>query len=241
MMKYLIDTHFHLDHYKNYMEIAETINSLQQYTIAVTNSPGVFLSCKNIFPENDFLKFAIGFHPQETQLSSVDLNDFIKLISRTNYVGEVGLDYSKKTFMEPAFQKECFDKIVECCASKNKVVSIHIRKAEEDAIHILEKYKPKKAIIHWYTGSEEHLRKLLELNCYFSINSNMVSGKNAEKYYLIPRERILIESDGPYTKVNGKKYTPKLLVGVYSNIALFYNDKDLIKHVYENFKRLLVL
>lgn len=238
-MKYLIDTHFHLDHYKNYMEIAENINSLQQYTVAVTNSPGVFLSCKNLFRDNEFLKFAIGFHPQEAQLTSVDLNDFLKLISGTNYVGEVGLDYSKKTFMEPSFQKESFDKIVECCSEKNKVISIHIRKAEEDAIKIIEKYRPKKAIIHWYTGSEEHLRRLLELGCYFSINSNMVLGKNTEKYSLIPRERILIESDGPYTKVNGKKYTPKLLAEAYLSIAHFYNDKDLIIHVYENFKRLL--
>ncbi len=240
-MKYLIDTHFHLDHYKNYIEVAESINALQQYTLAVTNSPGVFLSCQKIFTESNYLKLAMGFHPQNLELNPTDLNDFIKLLNRTNFVGEIGLDYSKNNFLNPTFQKECFEKIVECCASMNKVMTIHIRKAEDDAIQILRKYKPKKAIIHWYTGNEEYLRQLLELNCFFSINSNMVSGKNADRYRMIPIDHILVESDGPYTKVNGKKYSPELLFDSYSMIAKFYDDQEIIRHVYDNFKRMLLL
>lgn len=240
-MKYLIDTHFHLDHYKNYLEIADKVNLLQQYTIAVTNSPGVFLSCKNIFSDSKYLKFAIGFHPQEAHLKRADLNDFMKLANRTEFVGEVGLDYSKKTFMDPVFQKECFEEIIRFCAMNNKILTIHIRKAEEDAISILEKYKPKKAIIHWYTGNEDHLQQLLDLDCFFSINTNMVSGKNADKYRIIPINRILIESDGPYTKVKGKRYSPEMLLEAYSVIAEFYKDRDLIMYVYNNFRELLLL
>ena len=52
-MMNLIDTHFHLDHYRNYFEIAKTITELEQYTICVTNSPGIFLSCKNLIPEKN--------------------------------------------------------------------------------------------------------------------------------------------------------------------------------------------
>ena len=35
-MMNLIDTHFHLDHYKNYLEMARNITELKQYTICVT-------------------------------------------------------------------------------------------------------------------------------------------------------------------------------------------------------------
>ena len=91
-MMNLIDTHFHLDHYRNYFEIAKTITELEQYTICVTNSPGIFLSCKNLIPETKYLKFAIGFHPQETTLGGREIKDFMRLISSTNYVGEIGLD-----------------------------------------------------------------------------------------------------------------------------------------------------
>ena len=47
-MMNLIDTHFHLDHYKNYLEMARNITELKQYTICVTNSPGVFLDSAKI-------------------------------------------------------------------------------------------------------------------------------------------------------------------------------------------------
>ena len=62
-MQGLIDTHFHLDMYKNYNEIYKLIVGEKQYTLCMTNSPGVFLSCKNIFGDNKYIKFALGFHP----------------------------------------------------------------------------------------------------------------------------------------------------------------------------------
>ena len=81
MIKNLIDTHFHLDHYRNYMDIAVKITELKQYTICVTNSPGVFLSCKNLVSETQYLKFAIGFHPQDKNLSNRELQDFMRLLN----------------------------------------------------------------------------------------------------------------------------------------------------------------
>lgn len=62
----------------------------------MTNSPGVYMSCKRMYPETKYLKFALGFHPQETSLNDTDFYSFIQLINETNYVGEVGLDFSKK-------------------------------------------------------------------------------------------------------------------------------------------------
>ena len=54
------------------------------------------MSCKRMYPETKYLKFALGFHPQETSLNDTDFYSFIQLINETNYVGEVGLDFSKK-------------------------------------------------------------------------------------------------------------------------------------------------
>jgi TatD DNase family protein len=238
-MMNLIDTHFHLDHYKNYLEIAKTITEKRQYTICVTNSPGVFLSCKNIMSETKYLKFAIGFHPQESALNTSDMRDFTRLIRLTNYVGEIGLDYTSKSYMNRQQQLRFFTQIVEICVSENKLMTIHLRKAEEDAISILEKFKPNKAIIHWYTGNRDNMLRLVDLGCYFSVNANMVNSRDSEKYHLLPRERLLIESDGPYTKVNGRKYNPLLLQEAYEKIAKFYGNPDLVRDVYENFKNIL--
>lgn len=238
-MMNLIDTHFHLDYYKNYPEIAKNITEQRQYTICVTNSPGVFMSCKKIISETRYLKFAIGFHPRESSLCASDIRDFTRLIRLTNYVGEIGLDYSSESYMNKQQQLRFFSQVVDICSSENKLMTIHIRKAEEDAITILERYKPNKVIIHWYTGNRANMKKLVDLGCYFSINTNMVNSRVSEKYHLLPRERLLIESDGPYTKVNNRKYSPLLLKDAYEVIAKFYDNPDLIRDVYENFKRIL--
>ncbi len=238
-MGYLIDTHFHLDHYKNYRELVTEINALQQYTICVTNSPGVFLSCKNMLSESKYLKFAIGFHPQEKALTSRDFYDFIKLIDQTSYVGEIGIDLGKSSYRNENVQIDTFDQIVKICAEKNKLMTVHIRHAEEQALKIITKYSPSKCIIHWFSGSEKHLQQFIDAGCYFSINTNMIFKNNNQKYLSIPINKRLVESDGPYTRVNGMRYSPALLKDAYLQIAKFYNDPDLIIHVYNNFKTLL--
>lgn len=238
-MQNIIDTHFHLDHYRNYREIAARISELKQYTICVTNSPGVFLSCKNMIPETKYLKFAIGFHPLENGLSEINLKDFFHLLNRTNYVGEIGLDFSKSAHMNQEDQLRYFETIVAECASINRLLTIHIRKAEAQAIEIIKKYAPKKCIIHWYTGTEEQLLELLELGCYMSVNTNMIANKNNSKYLRIPEDRLLIESDGPYTKVSGKNYTPDLLQQSYEQISKFYGKPYLSSIVFSNFRTIL--
>ena len=142
--------------------------------------------------------------------------------------------------MSKPMQLKYFEQIVEICASNNKLMTIHIRKAEKDAVRILEKYYPKKTIIHWYTGGCDDMLRLVDLGCYFSINTNMVKGSKKENYHLLPLERILIESDGPYTKVNNKKYTPALLKDAYEEISRFYNNPDLPRKIYYNFKKILL-
>ena len=72
---------------------------------------------------------------------------------------------------------------------------MHLRRAEEEAISILKKYRPRRCIIHWFNGNGEQLQQLVDIGCYFSLNSNMVTNeKNKEKLYLIPKTRVLIES-----------------------------------------------
>ena len=63
--------------------------------------------------------------------------------------------------------------------------------------------------------------------------------KNKEKLYLIPKTRVLIESDGPFTKIDGKKYTFNNLIKIYELVARYYNEPDIIKMVYANFRDIL--
>ncbi len=241
MKRKLIDSHFHLDHYRNHKELYDTINTLEQYTLCVTNTPGVFVSCKNLYKETKYVKFALGFHPQEKSLSAKDFSDFMILINRTNYVGEVGMDFSSDDYIPKEQQIDFFGRIVDLCASKSKLMSVHLRKSEVEAIEIIRRYHPKRCIIHWFTGTTAQLEELITLGCYFSINANMIRNKNTKsKLLAIPQNRILVESDGPFTKVDGKKYAPELLLPAYQIIAQHFQNPDLFDQVYTNFKELLL-
>ena len=57
---------------------------------------------------------------------------------------------------------------------------------------------------------------------------------------IIPKDRLLIESDGPYSKVNWKKFSPTLLLQEYELIAKSLNEPELIRIVFDNFKNLLL-
>lgn len=238
-MGYLIDTHFHLDYYKNHAEIFEKINELGQYTICMTSSPGVYYSCKKLYSESKYVKFALGFHPQMKSLGEVDFKEFEYLFNESKYIGEVGLDFSSQYYSYKEKQICFFERIIKKTATAQKVISVHLRNDDGKGIDILKKYRPKKCIIHWFTGTPKDLDELIKLDCYFSLNESMVRNNKADCLKKIPREKILIESDGPFTKVNGKKYIPDLLLSEYENIAAYLNEPDLLSLVYSNFSEIL--
>ena len=238
-MKNLIDTHFHLDFYKNHKQIYKKINELQQYTLCMTNSPEIYQECQRLYFNTKYIKFALGFNPKSNN-SKESFTNFINIFKGAEYIGEVGLDFSKQYKDKIEEQKQYFDTIVELCSSKNKLLSVHIKDAEDSVIQIIEKYKPKKCIIHWFMGNENQIKKLIDLGCYFSINANMISNSN-KKLLLIPKNRILIESDGPFNRVNGRKYEPTLLKQQYEIISNFFNEPELTELVYRNFNDILTI
>lgn len=237
-MANLIDTHFHLDMYKNHAQIFQYLNENQIYTLCMTNSPGVYLSCQKLYGHGKYVKFAMGFHPLEESLLERDLSDFLRLLDLSKYVGEIGLDYSGSAVQRRSFQKRSFEKIVSRCSEQNKLMSVHIKKAEEDAIETISKYRPRRCIIHWFSGNQAQLQQLIDCGCYFSINTNMVRS-TSNLLLQIPSDRLLVESDGPFSRVDGKKYKPELLLREYEIIALALNKSNLISTVYENFRRVL--
>ena len=113
MMVKLVDTHFHLDYYRNHRQLYKIINELEQYTLCMTSSPGIYMSCRKLYQETEYIKFALGFHPCERSLSSKDFSDFIILANQASYIGEVGMDFSSDTYISKSLQIGYFKKIVE--------------------------------------------------------------------------------------------------------------------------------
>lgn len=236
----LFDAHFHLDYYKNYKSIYRYLDQHKYYTLCMTTAPGIYASCQSIFSTSKYIRFALGFHPLNHELKDKDFDDFIKLFYRAKYIGEVGLDFSAKKCISYEKQLYYFERIVKMCTAQNKLMSIHIKKAEGEAIEIIKKYKPSKCIIHWFSGSDIEIEELIRLGCYFSVNTNMLYSKNGIScIQKIPIDKFFIESDGPFTKVNGKIYEPTLLLQVYNDFAYTFGIKDLDMQIFNNLKSIL--
>ena len=97
-----------------------------------------------------------------------------------------------------------------------------------DVLEIIEKNgknSGNRYILHWYTGPKSQLFKAIDLDCYFSINPKMIHTKSiVEKIQNIPIERILLETDAPFTKP-------------YASIELIEKDlEETIKQISEILK-----
>ncbi len=238
----LIDTHFHLDFYKNHNEIYNYFNNKKIYVLCVTNQPEVFETCMNIYGSSKYVKFAIGYNPKIINNIPFSKKSFNRNIVKTEYIGEVGLDFKNVNSINREKQLEIFDYISSMAAKSNKLLNIHCNKAEEETFTILKKNGNKKVIIHWYTGDIKYAEKLSDLGCYFSINMNMLKNKRTlEIIKRIPKTRLLIESDGPFSKINGKKYEPEGLIDIYSMLASTIDEADINKLIFNNFRNLLLI
>lgn len=235
----LIDAHIHLDFYDNFDYVLDKIITLDMQTIFVTHLPELFKRYNSQIGILPNISLALGFHP--ILIREYDLNTqlFLEQMVETNFIGEVGLDYSiSSSQVTRAKQREAFSFI--CQNANNKILSVHSRLAEKDVLYILKDNGVKKAIFHWYTGNENLLMKIIEQGYYFSVNHMMLhSNKGINILKQIPLNRLLIETDGPFTKYGDKIVSPVDLFHIYNDFSEFYQTDKLAQIIWENYSLLI--
>jgi len=239
------DTHFHLDLVSDPEEVANQIEQQQVYTIAVTNSPTVFFFTDKIASNKKYIQAALGLHPELAAERFKEVDQFKQLIGRTRYIGEIGLDNSNKTMEDYQKQKLVFEKLISICADKgDKILTVHSRKAAKDVLDILGDTFPGKVILHWYSDPIKHIEIALERGYYFSINYPMLLSKNGKKIIeSIPLDRILLETDGPFTKKQNKVFTPLMTSIICEKLYLLKGKNESFeffqKSIYGNFEKVI--
>ncbi|RRH91092.1 TatD family deoxyribonuclease [Mesorhizobium tamadayense] len=77
---------------------------------------------------------------------------------------------------------------------------------------MIEQYLPQDrgtVVLHWFTGSKSEARRAATLGCYFSVNAEMTrSDRGRSLVSDLPIDRILTETDGPFTQVDGRPSEP---------------------------------
>ncbi len=195
----MIDVHCHFDMAKNPEKYISDNEKRQIITIGMTNLPSHFQLGINHVRRYKFIRLALGLHPLRAKEHAKEYLKFKQYVDETSYIGEVGLDFSREGFSTKEIQIKSFEFVLDCIRTKNKILSLHSRRAEKDTLEMLIEKGIENVIFHWYSGSLNVLRNIVNSGFLFSINSAMIQSDNGRKTIAeIPRELILTETDFPY-------------------------------------------
>ena len=164
-----------------------------------------------------------------------EYSKFRQYIDETSYIGEVGLDFSREGFSTKDIQIKSFKFVLDCIRTKNKILSLHSRRAEKETLEMLIEKGIDNAIFHWYSGSLNVLRNIANSGFFFSINSAMIQSDNGRKIIAeIPKELILTETDFPYIENDD-------ITSIYVWLSKLWNTttKDVELTIDANFQRLI--
>lgn len=217
----LFDTHCHVDLYPDPVGLVREAERRGIYTIAVTNTPSVFPATAAIVKGCRYVRPALGLHPQLAAERRGELPLFEEHLSKTRYVGEVGLDYVTPDRANRTHQRRVFEAILDQCdGAGDKVLTVHSRRAEADVVDAIGEDFSGTVILHWYSGSLRTLKLGVERGLYFSVNPAMAGGKRFLSILdRIPRDRLLLETDGPFVSVGGRPAVPPDVQTVVDRIA----------------------
>ena len=183
----------------------------------------------------------IGCHPHyiEKDFSNADDYEFFKNLAQEKEVvaiGECGLDYyrnqeSEKLKVESykEKQKEVFIKHIELANETKKPLMIHCRDAFDDLIKILRNSRHSHTfadlhhILHFFTGTLEDAKQLLEMEFYFTFNGLITFNRDFDEIIkYIPLDRILLETDAPYVAPllhRGQRNEPVYIIETAKKLA----------------------
>ncbi len=251
----IIDTHCHLDDVRFQEDFDEVLARAKEAGVGKFIIPGADPSTMpraiELAESYEEIFFAVGVHPYDKEKFDIEyLKDNIKH-PKCVAVGECGLDYyrlpetDEEKKLEKQLQKEIFIKQIELANEYNKPLIVHIREASLDSKNILKEYAKVGGVLHCYNANEG-LLELAERGFYFGIGG-VLTFKNAKKlanvYPKIPKDKLLIETDGPYLTPHpyrGKRNEPaycRLVLEKMADLSAI-DEKELENIIFENAQRL---
>ncbi len=246
MRSSLVDFHCHLDLYPDHAAAVERCESNGVFTLAVTTTPKAWPRNHELASATRHVRAALGLHPQLVDERAREIGLWEELLPLTRYVGEVGLDAGPRFYRSFETQKEIFARVLTLCAAAgNKIVTTHSVRATKAVLDMVEQYMPPqrgRVVLHWFTGTAKEAKRAVDLGCYFSVNAEMlVNEKRAAITKALPLDRILTETDGPFTQTSGHPSTPSDVWVAVEGLARLHgiSVRDMSAAIVNNLKDLL--
>jgi TatD DNase family protein len=207
----LIDFHCHLDLYPDPAAIVAECTKRHLFVLSVTTVPSAFVGTETFAVGNERIHTALGLHPEVAVARRQEMALFEKMIGRTQYVGEVGLDGSGDHRATLDVQAEILSHILSLCSDNGgRIISLHSRGAIPRLLNLMESYLyAGELVLHWFNGSAKQVAHAAEMGAWFSVGPTMLASKRGrEAVSHMPRDRILTESDGPFSQIDGASTNP---------------------------------
>lgn len=241
-----VDFHCHLDLYPDHEEAIARAEAARVYTLTVTTTPRAWPRNYELTRRTRYVRAALGLHPQLVADRAGELQLWEQYLPETRYVGEVGLDAGPRYYKSLDAQVEVFRHVLERCAEAGgKILTVHSVRSASRVLDMVERHLPRDrgvVVLHWFTGTKAEARRAVALGCYFSVNAEMLRTQRGEALVVdLPHDRILTETDGPFTQVDGRHAEPGDVGSAVTAIARCLNlrTQPLLDQIRANLRGLL--
>jgi TatD DNase family protein len=233
-----VDSHAHIDGEEYDADRDEVVERAREAGVCAilnvgTGDPhsGTLERAVEVAEKYEGVYAAVGVHPHDARLFNDDAAERIlrltKQSSRVIAWGEIGLDYHYDNSPRDV-QRDVFRRQLRLAREANLPVIIHSREADDEIVNILReelKDSMRRGVMHCFGGSRAMLEGVVKLGFMISFAGN-VTFKKAEDLReaarLVPRERLLIETDCPFltpVPFRGRRNEPARVVEVAQCLA----------------------
>ncbi len=248
MPSHYVDLHCHLDLYPDFISAVQDAEQAGVYTLAVTTTPKAWPHNREVTHGTRYVRAALGLHPQLIHKRGDEISLWDQYLPEARYIGEVGIDASPRYYHSLEKQKEVFEHVLRMCAQHGKkVLSVHSVRSAKTVLDLVERCLPSSkgaVVLHWFSGSLSEARRAAEMGCYFSINSQMLSNERGRRLVATLRvDRILTETDGPFTQIEERVACPSDVGHTVQAIAELYKSpaEEIKDRIAANLKSLLAV
>jgi TatD DNase family protein len=242
----LVDFHCHLDLFPDHAAAVADCEKEKVFTLTVTTTPKAWPRNHELAGSTRYVRAALGLHPQLVAERAKELSIWKEYLPQARYVGEVGLDGGPRFYRSLEQQKEVFDEVLRACAQQGgKILTVHSVRAVAPVLDMIERTRVSernRIALHWFTGTKAEAKRAAGLGCYFSINAEMMrKDRHRELVSELPAERLLTETDGPFTRIAERPAQPADVASAVEALATVrgLDVQSMAKLVYSNLRTLV--
>ena len=251
-MMELFDSHCHVNEEKFDGDRDEVLARMAEHGVTryavIGSDMAASRACVEYVKSHGNAVCAVGIHPHEAKgYREGDLDTLAGWIrsGEANAIGEIGLDYYYDLSPRETQQEVCRIQM-ELAWELGTGVAFHVRDAHQDMLDIMKSMRKHltPGILHCFSGSAEIAKEYLKLGYHISF-AGPVTFKKAPKLreaaLLVPKDRLLIETDSPYLApepVRGRRNEPANVRFVAEKLAEIREEslEELAASTFENAK-----